>query len=110
MGNPAREGNVKGGKRGRRGSVNNARRLDAFRKGIGAADAAWDSCDAKWMQAVVVGITALGGAITFGLSRDGGAHSVTLMLDGERETMWYNGDADLDDALKTILGTLESTL
>lgn len=108
MGNPAREGNVKSGKRGRRGSTNNAKRLDAFRNRIGAADASWGGCDPKWLQAVVVSITGLGGAVTYGLSRDGGAHSVTLMLDGERETMWYNGDADLDDALKTIVGSLEA--
>lgn len=110
MGNPMREGTGRNGKGKRRGSTDNKRRLDAFRKAVGSSEATWDSCDPKWLQAVVVSITTLGGAVTFGLSRDGGAHSVTLMLDGERETMWYNGDADLDDALKTILGSLEATV
>lgn len=108
MGNPMREGTGNSGKRGRRGSTNNKRRLDAFRKGVGNAEASWSSCDPKWMQAAVVSITGLGGAITFGLSRDGGAHSATIMLDGERETMWYNGDADLDDALKILVGELDA--
>lgn len=90
----------------KRGSVNNARRLQAFaeRKGSGGAD--WGGCDPKWMQAVVLAITGLGGAITFGLSRDEGAHSLTLLLDGDRQTLWFNGDADLDDELEGVCAML----
>lgn len=108
MGNPMREGTKKHEKSKRRGSTNNGRRLDTFRKGVGSVEASWGDCDAGLLQVVVVGITALGGAVTFGLSRDRGAHSATLMLDGERETIWVNRDADLDDALRLIIGTLEA--
>lgn len=93
-------------RRGKRGSTDNERRLDAFRKAVGTTEASWGDCDPKLQQSVIVAITGLGGAITFGLSRDNGAHSVTLMLDGERETLWFNGSADLDDALKVIIGSL----
>lgn len=91
-----------------RGTVRNPDRLQAFAKGSGAGDAEWDTCDCKWIQAVVVGITAMGGAVTFGLSRDMGAYSVTLLLDGSRQTLWFNGGADLDEELATVVATLEA--
>lgn len=92
----------------RRGSVKNSARLDAFadRRSTGEAD--WKNCDPKRLQAVVVAITRMGGAVTVGLSRDKGAHSMTLLLDGGRETLWFNGDADLDDELLSVEGVLDS--
>lgn len=95
-------------KKAKRGSTNNKRRLDAFKAGRSDAEASWDGCDCKWLQAMVVSITSLGGAVTIGLSRDMGAYSVTLLLDGQRETLWFNGSADLDDELKTIVGNLDA--
>ncbi len=50
----------------------------------------------------------MGGAVTFGLSRDQGAHSLTLLLDGGRETLWFNGNADLEEALDEVLGVLDA--
>lgn len=91
-----------------RGSVNNARRLDAFQGRNKNGHADWGDCTAERLQAVVVAITGLGGAVTIGLSRDRGAHSMTLLLDGERQTLWFNGDADLDEALEEVMGTLEA--
>ncbi len=32
------------------------------------------------------------------------------MLDGERQTLWYNGDADLDEKLLDVMGILEGML
>lgn len=95
-------------KRGSRGSTKNVDRLEAFARGRTAGGGDWGGCDPKWVQAVVVGITALGGAVTFGLSRDQGAHSLTLLLDDSRQTLWYNGDADLDEALEEVVATLEA--
>ena len=94
--------------RKKRGSVHNENRLAAFASKGGSGEADWGACDSKLMQAVVVGITAKGGAVIMGMSRDLGAHSMTLMLDGHRETLWFNGGADLDDALKTVIGTLDA--
>lgn len=108
MGNPMREGSGNASKKGKRGSANNGRRLDAFRKGIGAATADWGGCDQARLQAIVVAITELGGAATFGLSRDGGAYMLTIMLDGHRETLWFNGNAELDEELLAVLETLQS--
>ena len=94
--------------RGKRGSVNNERRLDAFKKRSGSGSAEWDTCDAELIKAVVCAITELGGAVTIGLSRNQGAHSMTLLLDDARETLWFNGEADLNAALREVLGTIEA--
>jgi hypothetical protein len=36
-----------------------------------------------------------------------GAHSLTLLLDGERETLWFNASADLDGELNEIIEMLK---
>lgn len=92
----------------KRGSVRNGDRLKAFAAGRAAGSADWGGCDPKHLQAVIVGITELGGAVTFGLSRDGGAHSVTLLLDKDRTTLWFNGSADLDEELDGVKATLDT--
>lgn len=94
-------------RKGSRGTVRNDSRLQLFADRGGKSGAGWDSCDPKWLQIVVVGITRLGGAITFGLSRDLGAHSLTLLLDDSRETLWFNGSADLDHELAVVATILE---
>lgn len=91
-----------------RGSVRNDKRLAAFATKSITGQADWGGCDPGWIQACVVGITRLGGAITFGTSRDGGAYSLTLLLDGERETLWFNGNAELDVELEQVYHTLEA--
>lgn len=95
-------------KQSTRGSVNNRKRLAAFAKRRSKGDADWGSCDSERLQAVVVRITAMGGAITLSLSRDQGAHGLTLLLDDEKQTLWFNGDADLNEGLDNVLGVLES--
>lgn len=102
--NPETRG--KGSKK--RGSVRNDHRLDAFTKGAAVGSADWGGVDSKWIQAVVVSITLMGGAVTFGLSRDQGAHSLTLMLEGNRKTLWFNGNAVLGDELSAVVATLEA--
>lgn len=91
-----------------RGSVRNADRLAAFSGGNGTGKADWGACDPARIQAVLVGITGLGGAVTFGLSRDLGAHSLTLLLDGQRTTLWFNGNANLDEELEGVKATLDT--
>lgn len=100
----ARQSNEKygSGNKKTRGTVNNASRLDAFSGGDKGSLADWSSCDPAGVLGVIHKITQLGGAVIFGLSRDGGAHSVTLMLDDKRETLWYNGDADLSEAMEAV--------
>jgi len=90
-----------------RGSVNNKNRLAAFSKSSTSSGADWGGCDPSLLQQVVEEITRLGGAVTIGLSRDMGAHSLTLLLDGSRETLWFNADADLDVELQNVIGMIQ---
>ena len=96
-------------KRSKRGSTDNASRLAAFGGSSDrpAARADWGECSPEMLAAVVIRLTQLGGALTFGLSRDGGAYMLTLMLDGDRRTLWFNGDADLDAELNKVWQTLD---
>jgi len=98
--------NKSDGKRSHRGSVNNKRRLDVFARKDVAGKASWGECSSDLLLDVVGQITDMGGAITISLSRDLGAHSLTLMLDDARETLWFNGDADLDTELREISAKL----
>jgi len=88
-------------------SKNSRARLDVFGadKKTGGAD--WSSCDAELLKEVVVLITDLGGAVIIGMSRDQGAHSMTLMLDDTRKSLWFDGDADLDEKLQEVVGKLD---
>ncbi len=95
-------------KNSKRGSVNNKGRLAAFKKADRGRSADWGGCSELLVHSVVVKITTLGGAVMFGVSRDGGGHSLTLMLDGGKEVLWFNGNADLDEALQEVIETLES--
>lgn len=101
------ESKLPGLKKKSRGTVKNASRLEAFADERRKGNADWGSCNSNLLQAVVVGITSIGGAVTFGMSRDDGAHSLTLMLDESRKTLWFNGDADLDDELNKVVDTLD---
>lgn len=94
--------------KGARGSVRNADRLQAFASGGKTGGGDWGACSPERIQAVVVGITVLGGAVTFGMSRDMGAHSLTLLLDDKKRTLWFNGDAELEDELEAVAGTLDA--
>ncbi len=101
------KGNTKAGAAKKaRGSTRNDNRLDAFAGGVGASEADWGACDAARLQTVVVGITSMGGAVTLGLSRDLGAYSLTLLLDGNRQTLWFNGNADLNNELDDVAAVL----
>jgi len=91
-----------------RGSVRNDSRLSAFAKQSTKGSADWGGCDPERIQTVMVAITEMGGAVTFGLSRNLGAYSLTLLLDKSRETLWFNGDADLDEELDMVAATLAS--
>lgn len=95
-------------KNGNRGSTNNKQRLEAFAAARNGNAADWSGCQAQSIQDVVTGVTELGGAVTIGLSKDGGAHSMTLLLDGQRKTLWFNADADLDAELSEVSRILEA--
>jgi len=99
-------------KNGKRGTVDNNGRLKRLLTGTGqqTGKADWSAADARWIAGVVHVITRLGGAVSFGYSRDGGAYSVSIMLDGERETLWFNGGADIDAELEGVFATFDGAI
>ena len=82
-------------------------RLAAFVGSSETTGADWSSCDGELLKDVVVLITDLGGAVIIGMSRDKGAHSMTLMLGTVRKSLWFDGDADLDEKLGEVIGKLK---
>jgi hypothetical protein len=94
----------------KRGSVDNAGRLKKLLAGSGqqTGKADWSAADPRWIAGVVHAVTRLGGAVSFGYSRDMGAYSVSIMLDGERETLWFNGGSDIDAELEGVYATFDT--
>lgn len=96
----------------KRGSVDNAGRLKKLLNGTGqqTGKADWSAADPRWIAGVVHAITRLGGAVSFGYSRDMGAYSLSIMLDGDRETLWFNGGCDIDAELEGVFATFETAI
>lgn len=96
----------------KRGSVDNTGRLKKLLADTGqqTGKADWSSADPRWVAGVVHVVTRVGGAVSFGYSRDGGAYSLSIMLDGDRETLWFNGGADIDTELEGVYATFETAM
>lgn len=99
-------------KKGKRGTVDNNSRLKQLLGGNGqhSGKADWSSADPRWLAGVIHAVTRVGGAVSFGYSRDGGAYSLSIMLDGDRETLWFNGGADIDTELEAVFSTFETAV
>ena len=89
-----------------RGATNVRARLDAFGARERQAMADWSAWDAFRLADVIHAATRMGGAVSFGLSRDKGAYNVTLFLDGDRRTIWISGSDNVDEKLLEIAETL----
>lgn len=88
---------------GKRGETNVGNRLAGLGgNGSEAGAADWGDAHPDNLVAVVLGVTRLGGAVSFGLSRDKGAFNVTIFLDGEKRTIWVSSSEDVDAALVKI--------
>ena len=88
-----------------RGSADNGRRLKNLLERVSAGSlgkADWGNARAEWLQAVICVIAQAGGLVSFGYSRDGNAYNLTILLDGDRETLWFNANADLDEELRKV--------
>lgn len=107
----AAQNNLKmpGGKSSKRGKTRNLDRLKALTKGSTTAIPTWRNADPQLIHAVVVAITDMGGAVMFGHSTDGGSYSMSFYLNKDKTTMWFNGDAELDDELQVVIDELNQT-
>lgn len=93
----------------KRGATNVARSLDGLGQKQGSSGGAdYAEADFALIAGIIIETTRRGGAASFGLSRDKGAYNVTIFLDGDRRTIWINGDADLNGELEKILHFMAS--
>lgn len=85
---------------------NNKGELEKYRerrqKAQAGEPADWGSADAGLLHAVIAAITARGGAVRFGYSRDGAAYSVGVYLGAERFTEYIRPQEDINDYLKNL--------
>jgi hypothetical protein len=68
----------------------------------------WGSITPKILVDLVQVVSGLSGAVRFGYTRDGGAYSVGIYLDDDRETFYYKPSDDLDDAIASLTEMLRS--
>jgi len=70
------------------------------RRGQGNGERAdWALASPLTLQALIAAVTAQGGAIRFGYSRDGGAYSLGILGDGEPYTEWIRPAENIDEVL-----------
>lgn len=55
-----------------------------------------------WVVAAIEAVTKRGGAIQFGLSRDGGVYTIVIMLDGEIEKNYVKESEGIDRFLEGV--------
>lgn len=59
----------------------------------------WTSVSSDIIAGLVIAVTSQGGAVRFGLSRDGTALAVGLLGDGEPYTEWFRPSDDIEAGL-----------
>ena len=64
----------------------------------------WKRMPAELIAAVIAEWTQEDGAVQFGYSRDGGAYSLTIYTDGDRQKFYYHSDEEMWDCLRQLLG------
>lgn len=106
MGNFGDGDNSKKGKS--RGGTAAASRLAGLGKqsqATGSAD--WSAAESGMLARIIVEVTCRGGLVSFGMSRDQGAHMITILMDNDKRTLWISGSDDLDLELEKIVALLE---
>lgn len=79
-----------------------AKATERKRRRVSDTTADWGGVDPELLASVVATVTAHGGAIRFGYSRDGGAYSVGIYGDGEPFTEYLGATADIVEWLEGI--------
>lgn len=65
-------------------------------------EATFTSVDRDMLYAVVVAVTAAGGAIRFGLTSDGGAFALGVFSNGNQEKIYVGANDDINGTLQMI--------
>lgn len=85
-----------------------ASRLASFGGGVKPTTRAdWGDVHPELLSRVIMACTRLGGAISFGTSRDAGVFNLTLFLDGDRRTIWLQPSDNVEEEVAEIAKALE---
>lgn len=84
-----------------------ANKWKAMGTGGNVAGARWEDCDSAAVLGLVACVTAQGGAITLGVTRDGGALAITVMDGDARFKEYIPSNTDLNEALWNITEQLQ---
>jgi hypothetical protein len=68
----------------------------------------WGAVSGKVLVDLVQVVSGAGGAVRFGYTRDGGAYSVGVYLDDDRETFYFKPADDIDDAIAQLTEMLRN--
>ncbi len=71
-------------------------------------EADWSSVDASAIRNLIVSINAIGGAIRFGRTRDGGAYSMGLHINGEHTNRYVAITEDINVKLLAITAEIDA--
>jgi hypothetical protein len=63
----------------------------------------WGSVDAERIVALIAAVTRLNGLCSFGYTRDGGSYTITVILDGDKETDYIRPTEDINAALDVLI-------
>lgn len=75
-----------------------------FRKNIGpAVECYWSDADATALRLAVDAVSRAGGAIMFGLTQDGGAYSIMVLLGQDKAKLYPHGPTELAETLAAIV-------
>lgn len=70
-----------------------------------ATNADYGGINASLIREAIDAVTALGGAIRFGYTSDGGAYAVGIYDGDERFTEYFRSDDEVSEYLRTLAGT-----
>jgi len=86
-----------------RGQSDIQRRREERRRNRGQASVCdWASADPERIIALITTVTAQNGLCSFGYTRDAGAYTVTVILDGERYTDYCRPTEDVNGFLEAL--------
>lgn len=76
------------------------------RQTSGVAD--WQQANSETIRTAIIAASAVGGALRFGYSRDGGAYALGIYGDGEPYTEFVTPSEDIDEFLQKVILLFEA--
>lgn len=70
----------------------------------------WGEVDPSGIVAITTQVSALGGAVLFGGSRDRGALQLTVHLEGDKAVFWFSSAADAESEMADLYEKLNKLM